>query len=67
MEGCKNPLSRLSGHLLYDMLRSRRQDQDPAVMDGAAMIMDVYARLTGERELKDGSNLDKFTQSRFAS
>ena len=33
----------------------------------AAMIMDVYAKLTGERELKDGSNLDKFTQSRFAS
>ncbi|MCR5566100.1 MAG: tyrosine-type recombinase/integrase [Clostridiales bacterium] len=31
----------------------------------ASMIMEIYAKLTEEREQRDTSNLDSFTKSRF--
>ena len=33
----------------------------------ATMIMDIYAKLTEERELQDTTRLDDYTKSRFSS
>ena len=33
----------------------------------ATMIMDIYAKLTEERELKDTTRLDDYTKSRFSA
>ena len=33
----------------------------------ATMIMDIYAKLTEERELQDTTSLDDYTKSRFSA